>query len=1090
LRWLRTPSISLQLFATPILAIVLFAVVLYVVIQNFRDQDRILADIQVSAVERLRNIASLSSTISSKHVSLSAVLGNAGQKIDEAELYDRAKPILNDMFEIETALKERSAKYVPGGVDAALYARLKGEFIKYRSRAVTAVLMTSVDMTSVDLNRSRAYLTQANADYQRLIVLLADLNRNALGRANRSMDRIKQTSKRLTNNIILFLMLGAIGSLFLSWLISRFLTRQFRSLIHALSALAREEEAVDILGLERSDEVGAMAKATLAFQGAQRRLQIEVGHSKAIEAELRSNEERLAKIFSASPNLVTVTRLKDGMYRDVNDKIQESTGYTRDEVIGRTVTELGIWADPEDRGRFVGVLNRDGNVRGFEAKLGHKSDQPRDFIIAAEQADLDGEDYILATAVDITERKQAEEEVRQDTELAHLMQRITIETNEASSIAASYKICLDGVCDHTGWPVGHVYVRAPETEDHLVSSQIWHLNEPEHFAKFKRVTESTEFDAGIGLPGRVLERKQPVWITDVTKDRNFPRAEFAKDIGVKGAFAFPVISKGSVVAVMEFFSEVATSADDPILKTLTELCAGLGPVIERKQTEEALRASEERFRTFVDNSPMPSLVKDLDGRFRIVNRAFAEIYGWSMDDIIGKTSHELFSSNIANAFRLEDSNVLETEQTVEAEHRFELEDGSKHWIVTTKFPVYDGDRRIVGIGGMSVDITERRKAEDALKASEERFRAAVAYSPLAFMIKDLDGKISFVNDSFVRWFGMPSQDAIGATSDALFKKETAEALIAVDREVLASRGAVEQTLDSDFADGTVHALALTKFPLFDGNHQIIGIGAITTDITEIRRANELEVANKHLQELDRLKSMFIASMSHELRTPLNSIIGFSGIMLNEMLGPMTQDQSDKLSRINRSAKHLLDLISDVIDISKIEAGRLEVQPERFRVQDIVEESVEACRSAFDAKGLALEIDALSWPVLFQDRRRVLQCLLNLVSNAAKYSDAGKVVITIRESDGWVDIAVRDSGIGISTGDLRKLFEPFERLDSHLRIAAGGTGLGLYLTKKIVEEMLKGTIAVKSRQGEGSTFTLHIPATAETSSIQKSKVESA
>lgn len=243
----------------------------------------------------------------------------------------------------------------------------------------------------------------------------------------------------------------------------------------------------------------------------------------------------------------------------------------------------------------------------------------------------------------------------------------------------------------------------------------------------------------------------------------------------------------------------------------------------------------------------------------------------------------------------------------------------------------------------------------------------------------------------------------------------------------------------------------------------------------------VEQANEQLKTMDKLKSMFIASMSHELRTPLNSIIGFSGLLLQGVSGALNEKQQDSMQRINRAGNHLLGLISDVIDISKIEAGRIDAYPEHVSLKEVVDDAVESIRPLADAKGLILEVSIDgqedSWPEMTADRKRLMQCLLNYLSNAVKFSDQGKVTLTVAIKDDMVEISVTDTGIGIAEEDLPKLFEAFERLESHLRVKAGGTGLGLYLTKKIAEEILHGSVSVESHINEGSTFRLEMPVNA-------------
>jgi signal transduction histidine kinase len=257
-----------------------------------------------------------------------------------------------------------------------------------------------------------------------------------------------------------------------------------------------------------------------------------------------------------------------------------------------------------------------------------------------------------------------------------------------------------------------------------------------------------------------------------------------------------------------------------------------------------------------------------------------------------------------------------------------------------------------------------------------------------------------------------------------------------------------------------------------------------------QRTGELTSANNKLKELDQLKSMFIASMSHELRTPLNSIIGFTGMTLQGLSGELNSEQKDNLSRVYKSAKHLLALITDVIDISKIEAGRVETYLEKVSLKEIVEEAVASVEPQMKEKGLALELHIPGDVQLTTDRKRLLQCLLNFLSNAVKFTESGKVAVTSRESDGYVEVAVSDTGIGISEKDLPKLFEAFERLESRLRVKAGGTGLGLYLTRKLVTDILHGEVSVQSREGKGSTFSLRVPIDTEQVLADEEKREGA
>ncbi|MFA5424123.1 MAG: ATP-binding protein [Phycisphaerae bacterium] len=238
------------------------------------------------------------------------------------------------------------------------------------------------------------------------------------------------------------------------------------------------------------------------------------------------------------------------------------------------------------------------------------------------------------------------------------------------------------------------------------------------------------------------------------------------------------------------------------------------------------------------------------------------------------------------------------------------------------------------------------------------------------------------------------------------------------------------------------------------------------------RTEKLACANIRLKELDRLKSMFIASMSHELRTPLNSIIGFTGIMLQGMSGELSDEQQKQLTMVKSSAVHLLELINDVIDVSKIEAEKVELSIEQFDVSQIVSEVKKTFETAANEQGLELISDTPGPIFITSDKRRTRQVIINLVSNAIKFTDEGEVRIKVSERNGEVEISVADTGIGIDEGDMNKLFEPFVRIHTENRLTEG-SGLGLYLSRKL-SGLLKGRIKVQSNYGKGSIFVFILP----------------
>ena len=401
------------------------------------------------------------------------------------------------------------------------------------------------------------------------------------------------------------------------------------------------------------------------------------------------------------------------------------------------------------------------------------------------------------------------------------------------------------------------------------------------------------------------------------------------------------------------------------------------------------------------------------------------------------------------------------------------------------------------------DMTEQNRMWTALRDRENRL--SLIYDNVSDVIFGIDAepndnfRFKSVNRRFLEVTGLSENQILGKLVQEIIPEPGLTLAIGKYKEAIKTGYSVHWEEISQYPTGTKYGeVSLAPVPDAKGNYtQLIGT---VHDITERKhtdeelaryrqhleilveertnelkqRNDELSRANVRLEEMDRLKSVFLASMSHELRTPLNSIIGFTGIMLMGMSGPLTDEQKKQLSMVKNSSELLLSLINDILDISKIEAGRVELNLEEFKPGDVIKEIVEPLLPAVNKKGVTLTTEVPEDITLFSDKRRFKQILLNLLSNAVKFTERGSVrVLAGVPSDNQLTIRVIDTGIGIKKEEMGRLFQPFQQVGISLAKKYEGTGLGLYLTDKLAT-LLGGNISVQSEYGRGSEFTYTMP----------------
>ena len=542
-------------------------------------------------------------------------------------------------------------------------------------------------------------------------------------------------------------------------------------------------------------------------------------------------------------------------------------------------------------------------------------------------------------------------------------------------------------------------------------------------------------------------------------------------------------------------------------------------ITARKKTDAELKAARQRFVDIVEFLPDATFVVDAKKRVIAWNHACETMTGVGKEEILGQGDHAcaepFFGERRPVLIDLLDDPYPEAEAFYKYVQRagdrlfaesyvphLRQGQGAHLWGVAS--PLYDQDGARCGAIETIRDVTDRAVLDEALRESEREYRELMTLANSIILRWTRDGRITFMNEFGQRFFGFSEDEIAGRHVVGTIVPEnetTGRDLRPLMDEICAAPDKYERNVNENIRrDGRRVWIDWTNKIVLDPDGRVKEILSIGSDITdriradeEIRRLNldlrrhadelekrvetrtaELVVAKEQAEAADRIKSAFLAAMSHELRTPLNSIIGFTGILLQGLAGPLNSEQQKQLGMVQSSSRYLLSLINDVLDISKIEAGQLELSPETFDPRGSVEKLVDLVSPMAAQKGVAVRLDVdEDVGALTTDQRRFEQVLLNLVNNAVKFTEKGQVQVSCRREDGHLLVSVADTGIGIRPEELPKLFQPFQQLDMGLTRRYEGTGLGLSIARKLTEKM-GGTVNVESRWGEGSTFTVRIP----------------
>ena len=471
-------------------------------------------------------------------------------------------------------------------------------------------------------------------------------------------------------------------------------------------------------------------------------------------------------------------------------------------------------------------------------------------------------------------------------------------------------------------------------------------------------------------------------------------------------------------------------------------------------------------------SPDALILLTAEGRVLHWSRGARAIFGYASDEACGRVLADLVAPPDFTAEQLVriDETLAGGLATYESVRR--RKDGSLLYVdVSTRLiRAPDGSAQVLSA---EKDVTQIKVQRDA-KLMEARFRDLLESTPDGIVMANPTGHIVIANSQAERLFGYDDGELRGMLVDTLLPARYRQAHVGHRSSYFQQPRKRAMGSGLDLAglrkDGTEFPIEISLSPLRTEESAFV-MSAIR-DISERKRFEKaLQEKNQELASANEAKDRFLAGMSHELRTPLNAIIGFTGTLLMKLPGPLNDEQTKQLRTVQSSARHLLALINDLLDVAKIEAGKVELALEPVDCKALIDEIANTLRPQAEAKGLVLSMD-LSGPscVARTDRRALRQIVLNLAGNAIKFTEHGSVQLSLRCDDGRIEIRVDDTGIGIATEEQDKLFGAFSRISGSRPGAPEGTGLGLHLSQKLAE-LLGGKIEFRSASGEGSSFAL-------------------
>ncbi|MEN6459183.1 MAG: PAS domain S-box protein [Thermoguttaceae bacterium] len=842
---------------------------------------------------------------------------------------------------------------------------------------------------------------------------------------------------------------------------------------------------------------------------ANRQLTGEIADRERAEAIMRESERR-HRLFAENVTDVIWTMDFTGRYTYLSPSIKEAMGYTPEEGMQMTIDEMLTPASAAECRKNLAQLRAavDAGIAGKPAmveieKVRKDGSTGWGEVTLSPMYDESGKCVaVQGVTRDITKRKEAEQAQAQSLRRLEWVNRLQEELLLPGSLTDKLKKITDVAIELVDLDVCKVWAIRPSDrcdgclhaqtvdDDHRCASRArcLHLLAGSGLC-IGRPGDYDRVPLGRYVVGEIATGQEKKYLTNevVTNPKIYNR-QWAKENGLVAFAGYKLRdSDGEATGVFAVLAKHPVSAiDDAFLSSLAEITAR---VILEDMAAESLRASERRHRLFAENVPDVIWTMDLFGRLTYMSPSVEKVLGYPWDDKAPWDLAQLVvPSQLPRVKRLIDSNVA----AAKSGHRIpggsmEVElirkDGSVIWSETSYSGIYDEHGEIVGTQGITRDISERKQMDIALRESEHQAQAILNQSLHFAGILTPDGIVKKVNRTALELPGTTEASVINKpfwkcpwwTHSPELQKILQEAL------PRAARGEViRMDVTHPAADGSLHWFDFSIVPVKNEAGDVIWLIPEGRDVTEHKRLeDELRRAKEAAEAATEAKSRFLANMSHEIRTPMTAILGYAELLTDSTISESSRNNF--LAVIRRNGEYLLGLINDILDLSKVEAGKLTIESRWCNVVALAADVASVVRPRALQRGLSLALDYVGElpETILTDEVRLRQALVNLVGNAVKFTEHGGVRIKVEFLKAWRDgrPAVRfdviDSGIGVQPDVLSQLFQPFVQADSSVSRRFGGSGLGLAISRHIVE-LLGGQLTATSVWGEGSTFTITVP----------------